>query len=94
MYAFLPGASRRAYYATTHRLLATIDPATQIFAAHMQDGAEMIEAPVLGVADLRALESALTAIDAGTLPSRGFYPRIFPVRGPITFATGWAWNSR
>jgi glyoxylase-like metal-dependent hydrolase (beta-lactamase superfamily II) len=94
LYVFLPGASRSAYHATTTRLLATIDPATQIFAAHMEDSADPIRAPVLEVADLRALESTLTAIENGTLPSRGFYPRIFPVRGPMTFATGWAWNNR
>jgi hypothetical protein len=33
-------------------------------------------------------------IDRGTAVSAGSYPRIFPVRGPITFATGFAWNNR
>ncbi len=94
LYAFLPGASRSAYRATTARLLSIIDPATQVFAAHMQDAAAEVKAPALEVADLHALESTLIAIDAGTLASRGFYPRIFPVRGPISFATGWAWNNR
>jgi hypothetical protein len=46
------------------------------------------------VADLRALEATLVAIDRGTAVSAGSYPRIFPVRGPITFATGFAWNNR
>ncbi len=94
LYAFLPGASRGAYRETTARLLQTIDPATRIYAAHMQDPAPEIRAPVLGVADLRALETTLASIEAGTLPSRGFYPRIFPVQGPMTFATGWPWNNR
>ncbi len=94
LYAFLPGASRSAYLATTKRLLSTIDPATRIFAAHMEDFPAPVRAPVLQVADLRALEKALTSINQGDLPSRGFYPRIFPVRGAVTFATGWAWNNR
>jgi hydroxyacylglutathione hydrolase len=94
LYVFLPGASRSAYLATTTRLLSTIDPATQIFAAHMQDSPAPVQAPALKVADLLALQSALTAIEKGTLPAGGFYPRIYPVRGPVTFATGWAWNNR
>jgi len=94
LYVFLPGASRSAYHTTTIRLLSIIDPATRVFAAHMEDSDAGIKAPVLEVADLRALESTLTAIEKGTLPSSGFYPRVFPVRGPITLATGWAWNNR
>jgi hypothetical protein len=49
---------------------------------------------VLQVADLSALERTLTAIEQGDIVSSGFYPRIFPVRGVIKFATGWAWNNR
>ena len=94
LYAFLPGASRSAYLASTKRLLSIIDPATQIFAAHMEDPAVAVQAPVLGVADLRALETALVAIDQGRLRHTGFYPRVFPVRGSLKFATGWAWNNR
>jgi len=94
LYAFLPGASRREYRATTKRLLATIDATTLIFAAHMQDSTVAVKAPVLEVADLRALDHALASLDEGGLPSGGFYPRIFAVRGPIQFATGWPWNNR
>ncbi|MBS0388966.1 MAG: MBL fold metallo-hydrolase [Proteobacteria bacterium] len=94
LYAFLPGASRSAYLATTRQLLATLDPATRIYCAHMADAPEAIAAPLLGVADLHALESTLVAIDRGEAKSSGFYPRVFPVRGPISFATGFAWNNR
>lgn len=94
LYAFLPGASRSAYLATTKRLLSSIEPATQIFAAHMEGSPAPIRAPVLEVADLRALERALTAIGQGGLISSGFYPRTFPVRGAIKFATGRSWNNR
>ena len=94
LYAFLPGASRSAYLATTKRLLSGIDPATRIFAAHMEGPPAPMRAPVLEVADLRALQSALTAIGQGGSISSGFYPRTFPVRGAITFATGWSWNDR
>jgi glyoxylase-like metal-dependent hydrolase (beta-lactamase superfamily II) len=94
LYAFLPGASRSDYLATATRLLAIIDPATQIFAAHMQDPPAPLKAPVLEVEDLRALESTLTSIEHGDATSSGFYPRIFPVRGAIKFATGWPWNNR
>jgi hydroxyacylglutathione hydrolase len=94
LYAFLPGASRSAYLATTRRLLSIIDPDTRIFAAHMEDPPAPVRAPVLQVADLRALESALTSINQGRSPSTGFYPRLFPVKDPIRFATGWTWNNR
>jgi hydroxyacylglutathione hydrolase len=94
LYAFLPGASRRAYHDTTQRLLSSVDPRTRIFAAHMEDASSAVTAPVLAVADLRALDAALTAIEAGRASARGFYPRVFAVRGPVKFATGWAWNNR
>ena len=94
LYGFLPGASRSAYLATTKHLLSVIDPTARLYAAHMQEPPAPTQAPVLHVADLRALEVALEAIRHGHLPSHGFYPRIFSVRGPITFATGWAWNDR
>lgn len=94
LYAFLPGASRSAYLASTRRLILRIDPAAQIFAAHMEDPAIAMKAPVMGVSDLRALQSALTAIEQGQLQPSGFYPRVFPVRGSLKFATGWPWNNR
>ena len=64
-------------------LLASIDPATQIFAAHMADATLAVQAPVLEVADLQALEASLSAIQQGRLASNGLYPRVFPVRGPV-----------
>jgi len=94
LYAFLPGASRRAYLETMRRLLDTIDPETRIFTAHVADDPVIITAPVLEVADLRALEATLVAIESGKAVSAGSYPRVFPVRGSITFATGFAWNNR
>jgi glyoxylase-like metal-dependent hydrolase (beta-lactamase superfamily II) len=93
LYAFLPGASRSEYLATAKRLLDIIDPATQILAAHMEGSPAPLRAPVLEVKDLRALESTLTSIEHGDATSSGFYPRIFPVRGSIKFATGWPWNN-
>jgi hydroxyacylglutathione hydrolase len=93
LYAYLPGASRSAYLAATRALIAAVDPATQILAAHMADPTVAVEAPVLGVADLRALERTLTRISNGQLASTGFYPRVFPVRGAVKFATGWPWNN-
>jgi hydroxyacylglutathione hydrolase len=60
----------------------------------MEDSTVAVRAPVLEIADLRALESSLTAIDQGQLTSTGFYPRVFPVRGSLKFATGWIWNNR
>ena len=93
LYAFLPGASREAYLRTTERLLAVIDPTSSILTAHMQDPPAPVHAPVMGVADLRAVDAALEAIEAGSAQSSGFYPRIFPVAGIVTFATGLPWNN-
>ncbi len=94
LYAFLPGASRRDYLDTTRKLLAVLDPATRIYAAHMADKAPTISAPVLEMADLYALEHTLERIKAGGPSNSGFYPRIYSVRGPITFASGYAWNNQ
>jgi glyoxylase-like metal-dependent hydrolase (beta-lactamase superfamily II) len=94
LYAFLPGASRGAYLATTQQLLALIDPSTRIYTAHMAEPPAPVRAPVLEAADLRALQAALFGIEHGELESRGFYPRVFPVRGVVTFATGFPWNNR
>jgi hydroxyacylglutathione hydrolase len=94
LYAFLPGASRGEYLATTRKLLATLDPATRIYAAHVADDPAIVSAPVLEFADLRALEAALVQIKTGDATNTGLYPRVFPVRGPLTFGTGYAWNTR
>ena len=94
LYAFLPGASRSAYRDTTKTLLSTIDPATKIFTAHMANPPAPVRAPVLEVADLQSLQRALTLIEQDRLPSTGFYPRSFPVRGELKFVTGWDWNNR
>lgn len=94
LYAFLPGASRSAYRNTTGALLSLIDPATRIFTAHMANPPAPVKAPVLEVADLQALQRALTLIEQGRSTSTGFYPRTFPVRGELKFVTGWSWNNR
>jgi glyoxylase-like metal-dependent hydrolase (beta-lactamase superfamily II) len=94
LYAFLPGASRSAYRSTTRRLLAIIDPATTILTAHMANPPAPVKAPVLELADLQALQRALTLIEQGRATSTGFYPRSFPVRGELKFVTGWDWNTR
>lgn len=94
LYAFLPGASRSAYLATTKSLLSTVNPAARIYTAHMQDSPAPVRAPSLGFEDLRALDRTLSGIHGGGIASSGFYPRVFPVTGVIEFATGWAWNNR
>ena len=102
LYAFLPGASRSAYLATTQRLIAQIHPATRIYTAHMADSPAPVRAPVLELADLEALEATLVAIEQGkldsvapgSLDSLGGFPRVFPVRGVMKFATGFSWNNR
>ena len=92
LYAFLPGASRSQYLASTRRLLDLVHPTTRIFAAHMAENPAGAQAPVLGVADLRALAGTLQQIEAGTLPATGFYPRFYRVNDVIDFATGFTWN--
>ena len=94
LYAFLPGASRGTYLATTRQLLAMLDPGTRIYTAHMADPPAPVTAPVLDVADLRALEATLLNVEQGKVGGTGFYPRIYSVRGVMTFATGFPWNNR
>jgi hydroxyacylglutathione hydrolase len=102
LYGFLPGASRSAYLATTRQLLSQLDPGTRIYAAHMADPPAPVRAPTLEFADLKALEATLVAIgqdrispiESGSLDAVGSFPRVFPVRGAVTFATGFRWNNR
>jgi len=94
LYAFLPGASRRAYRDTAERLLARLDARTTLLTAHMADDPVIIAAPRLGMDDLRALGAALRAIDAGTAAATGFYPRTYPVNATMRFSTGFGWNVR
>ena len=102
LYAFLPGASRSAYLATTKRLLSTIDPQTRIYAAHMAGPPAPVEAPTLAVADLKALEVTLVALEqrklepigSGSLEQVAGFPRVFPVSSRMSFATGFGWNNR
>jgi hydroxyacylglutathione hydrolase len=94
LYAFLPGASRSAYRATTERLLALADPRTMLLTAHMADDPPVVAAPRLGMDDLRALAAALATIDAGRAAATGFYPRTYPVNATMQFSTGFAWNAR
>jgi hydroxyacylglutathione hydrolase len=94
LYAFLPGASRSAYLATTRMLLSTIAPDTRILTAHMADPPAPVRAPVLGVADLLRLRETLEGIERGPAHSSGFYPRSFPLHDSMTFATGLPWNNR
>jgi hydroxyacylglutathione hydrolase len=102
LYALYPGASRRTYLATTRQLLALLDPQARIYTAHMADPPVPVRAPVLEVADLQNLQQTLRAIEqhairpipsADPVPVLSF-PRVFPVRGPMTFATGYVWNNR
>jgi hypothetical protein len=46
------------------------------------------------VADMSTLVTTLVYIETGNSQPRGFYPRVFPVRGPLTLATGFPWNNR
>jgi glyoxylase-like metal-dependent hydrolase (beta-lactamase superfamily II) len=102
LYAFYPGASRSTYLATTRQLLALLDPESRIYTAHMADPPAPVRAPVLARADLQDLEQTLRAIEQHAIrpiPSADLkpvlsFPRVFPVRGSMTFATGYVWNNR
>ena len=94
LYAFLPGASRGDYLASSQHLLGLIDPATRILTAHMAEDPRGARAPVLGIGDLRALTVALRGIESGTQQASGFYPRLYRVNDAISFATGLPWNNR
>jgi glyoxylase-like metal-dependent hydrolase (beta-lactamase superfamily II) len=94
LYAFLPGASLSAYQATARRVLDTLPADTVLWTAHCCRRNEGVSAPWLSMGDLRDLDVALTAVRAGKAKSRGFYPRVFPVNGEMTLATGFSWNNR
>jgi hydroxyacylglutathione hydrolase len=94
LYAFLPGASRSAYRATTRRLLSMLPPDTRLWTAHCCRANEKTSAPWLSVPDLADLDRALADMQSGRARSTGFFPRRFPVNGQMTIATGFAWNNR
>jgi hydroxyacylglutathione hydrolase len=94
LYAFLPGASLAEYRATARELLAALPADTKIWTAHCCRAGERTAAPWLTMADLRDLDSALTAIESGDSHGSGFFPRRFPVNRQMTLATGFPWNDR
>jgi hydroxyacylglutathione hydrolase len=94
LYAFLPGASLAEYRATAQELLAALPADTRIWTAHCCRAGERTAAPWLTMADLRDLDSALTAIESGESHGSGFFPRRFPVNRQMTLATGFPWNDR
>jgi hydroxyacylglutathione hydrolase len=94
LYAFLPGASRSAYRATTQKLLAMLPPDTKIWTAHCCRSGEKPSAPWLSMGDLRDLDTALAALESGRLRGHGFFPRRFPVNDQMTLSTGFPWNNR
>lgn len=94
LYAFLPGASINAYRDTASRLLDSLPADTTIWSAHCCRAGEAPSAPWLSMQDLRDLHSALQKIQAGQSRSTGFFPRIFPINGQMTLATGFPWNNR
>ena len=94
LYAFLPGSSLSAYRQTTRRLLGMLPPDTKIWTAHCCRAGEKVSAPWLTIGDLKDLDAALAAIEAGHAHSTGFFPRRFPVNGQMTIFTGFSWNNR
>ncbi|MEO7104375.1 MAG: MBL fold metallo-hydrolase [Gemmatimonadaceae bacterium] len=94
LYAFLPGASRSAYQATARRLIRTLPSDAIFWTAHCCRAGEGISAPWLAMSDLRAVDSALTAIRTGRAHATGFYPRRYPINIQMAIKTGFAWNNR
>jgi hydroxyacylglutathione hydrolase len=94
LYAFLPGASLSAYQATAKKLLEALPADTVLWTAHCCRKNEGVSAPWLSMGDLSDLDLALTAVRFGAAKSRGFYPRVYPVNGQMTLATGFSWNNR
>ena len=92
LYAFLPGASLSAYAATTMQLLSWLPSQVSLYAAHMQEPPAIPAAPLLHRQDLQSLSDALRERAAGSTPAKGFYPRNYPVAGPVTLSTGFPWN--
>lgn len=94
LYAFLPGASLSAYRRTAEMLLKRMPADTILWTAHCCRSGEGISAPWLTMKDLADLDHALDALRAGRLSPKGFYPRVYPVNGEMTLATGFVWNNR
>jgi hydroxyacylglutathione hydrolase len=94
IYAFGPGASRSAYHRTAQSLLAAIPSDTILWTAHCCRKGEDISAPWLTMKDLGDLDTALMKVKSGSLPGKGFYPRVYPVNDQMTLATGFSWNNR
>jgi glyoxylase-like metal-dependent hydrolase (beta-lactamase superfamily II) len=93
LYAFLPGASLSTYQATA-KALETLPADTVLWTAHCCRRNEGVSAPWLSMQDLQDLDTVLTTVRAGKGRAKGFYPRVFPVNGEMTLATGFPWNNR
>ena len=76
------------------QLLAKLPADARIWTAHCCRADERMSAPWLTMTDLRDLDTALTRLQSGELPSSGFFPRRFPVNHQMTLAAGFPWNNR
>ena len=76
LYAFLPNSSLGGYQQGAETLLANTAEDVKIFGAHRSTPPG---APVLGRADIMAIQETLAQIAAGKLASEGDYPVSYPV---------------
>lgn len=76
LYAFLPNSGMGDYVQGADTLLESVPAEVRIYGAHR---VKAPGAPELSLGDLQDLQSALSAIRAGTLAGSGLYPREYPV---------------
>ncbi|WP_374572022.1 MBL fold metallo-hydrolase [Phenylobacterium sp.] len=87
LYVFLPDSSLSAYRTTAARLLAAMPADTTIYGAHCCRNDGPPQAPWLSMSDLRDVDTAVAAIQAGQAKGRGVFIRRFPVNGRMTLLT-------
>lgn len=94
VYASLPDSSLSAYEATANRLLGMLPPETKLYGGHCCNYDPPVQAPVLGMNDLRDLRDAVNDIRDGKAEGRGFIVRRFLVSEQTSLITLYPFGNR
>jgi glyoxylase-like metal-dependent hydrolase (beta-lactamase superfamily II) len=94
LYVFQPDSSLGAYQRTANRLLGMLPEGTVIYGAHCCRNDAPVEAPWLGLGDLKDLRDAVVRIRSGKEKGRGLVVERYAVNPQMTMITVWPFGNR
>jgi len=90
-FVFVPGSSVGDQLRTAERLSTLLSARTAVHTAHRFDPPGI---PTLARTDVIAMRDTLRRIKAGTLASKGWWPREYPVNDEVWLYTDFEWAQR